>query len=83
MAVDEARAARIRAYAERHPTDTGNITALGAPVLGRGGEGGAREPKRTAGSVTMILYHFSTVARFLVPGKSKYRVPTFREYHGP
>ena len=31
----------------------------------------------------MILYHFSTVARFLVPGKSKYRVPTFREYHGP
>jgi len=31
----------------------------------------------------MILYHFSTVARFLVPGKSKCRVPTFREYHGP
>ena len=27
MAVDEARAARIRAYAERHPTDTGNIAA--------------------------------------------------------
>ena len=80
MAVDEARAARIRAYAERHPTDTGNIAAR---ALGRGGEGGAREPRRTAGSVTMILYHFSTVARFLVPGKSKYRVPTFREYHGP
>ena len=34
MAVDEARAARIRAYAERHPTDTGNITAqaLGCSV---------------------------------------------------
>ena len=34
MAVDEARAARIRAYAERHPTDTGNIAAqaLGCSV---------------------------------------------------
>jgi hypothetical protein len=26
-AVDEARAAHIRVYAERHPTDTGNIAA--------------------------------------------------------